>query len=186
MGFSRGINYRGSQGLKRVATKHKDHAHRLRAKKAHLTSGFAKHLDSLRSSSRKLLKKLKGQKIEPEEPLEPSFDEKLDILFTRYDADHSGEIDAEELVKLLWDLTPPRERPFVKPNLGDANFIMEQCNDNGNVAYLSRDELKDAVLLWRRIEKSTRPSPTDRSRTGRQLGACCLKLCCGYLQGGES
>ena len=86
---------------------------------------------------------------------------------------------AEELVKLLWDLTPPRERPFVKPNLGDANFIMEQCNDNGNVAYLSRDELKDAVLLWRRIEKSTRPSPTDRSRTGRQLGACCLKLCCG-------
>ena len=34
MGFSRGINYRGSQGLKRVATKHKDHAHRLRAKKA--------------------------------------------------------------------------------------------------------------------------------------------------------
>ena len=75
MGFSRGINYRGSQGLKRVATKHKDHAHRLRAKKAHLTSGFAKHLDSLRSSSRKLLKKLKGAKIEPEEPLEPSFDE---------------------------------------------------------------------------------------------------------------
>ena len=56
---------------------------------------------------------------------------------------------------------------------------VEQCNDNGNVAYLSRDELKDAVLLWRRIEKSTRPSPTDRSRTGRQLGACCLKLCCG-------
>ena len=51
---------------------------------------------------------------------------------------------------------------------------MEQCNDNGNVAYLSRDELKDAVLLWRRMEKSTRPSPTDRSRTGRQLGACCL------------
>ncbi len=89
-------------------------------------------------------------------------------------------------MKLLWDLTPPRERPFVKPNLGDANFIMEQCNDNGNVAYLSRDELKDAVLLWRRIEKSTRPSPTDRSRTGRQLGACCLKLCCGYLQGGGS
>ena len=129
-----------------------------------------------------MLKKLKGAKVEPEEPLEPSFDEKLDILFTRYDADHSGEIDAEELVKLLWDLTPPRERPFVKPNLGDANFIMEQCNDNGNVAYLSRDELKDAVLLWRRIEKSTRPSPTDRSRTGRQLGACCLKLC-GYLQG---
>ena len=161
MGFSRGINYRGSQGLKRVATKHKDHAHRLRAKKAHLTSGFAKHLDSLRSSSRKLLKKLKGAKIEPEEPLEPSFDEKLDILFTRYDADHSGEIDAEELVKLLWDLTPPRERPFVKPNLGDANFIMEQCNDNGNVAYLSRDELKDAVLLWRRIEKSTRPYVAD-------------------------
>ena len=77
MGFSRGINYRGSQGLKRVATKHKDHAHRLRAKKAHLTSGFAKHLDSLRSSSRKLLKKLKGAKIEPEEPLEPSFDAKL-------------------------------------------------------------------------------------------------------------
>ena len=56
---------------------------------------------------------------------------------------------------------------------------MEQCNDNGNVAYLSRDELNDAVLLWRRIEKSTRPSPTVRSRTGRQLGACCLKLCCG-------
>ena len=56
-------------------------------------------------------------------------------------------------MKLLWDLTPPRERPFVKPNLGDANFIMEQCNDNGNVAYLSRDELKDAVLLWRRIEE---------------------------------
>ena len=76
-----------------------------------------------------MLKKLKGAKVEPEEPLEPSFDEKLDILFTRYDADHSGEIDAEELVKLLWDLTPPRERPFVKPNLGDANFIMEQCND---------------------------------------------------------
>ena len=59
---------------------------------------------------------------------------------------------------------------------------MEQCNDNGNVAYLSRDELNDAVLLWRRIEKSMRPSPTDWSRTGRQLGACCLKLC-GYLQG---
>ena len=33
MGFSRGINYRGSQGLKRVATKHKDHAHRLRARR---------------------------------------------------------------------------------------------------------------------------------------------------------
>ena len=38
---------------------------------------------------------------------------------------------------------------------------MEQCNDNGNVAYLSRDELKDAVLLWRRIEKSTRPYVAD-------------------------
>ena len=43
---------------------------------------------------------------------------------------------------------------------------MEQCNDNGNVAYPSRDELKDAVLLWRRIE-STRPSPTTgRGRAG--------------------
>ena len=31
-----------------------------------------------------MLKKLKGAKVEPEEPLEPSFDEKLDILFTRY------------------------------------------------------------------------------------------------------
>ena len=34
MGFTRGINYAGSRGLKRVASKHKDHAHRLRAKKA--------------------------------------------------------------------------------------------------------------------------------------------------------
>ena len=44
---------------------------------------------------------------------------------------------------------------------------MEQCNDNGNVAYLSRDELKDAVLLWRRIEKSTRPSPRGRLRRNK-------------------
>ena len=63
---------------------------------------------------------------------------------------------------------------------------MEQCNDNGNVAYLSRDELKDAVLLWRRIEKSRgRRRRTGRGRAGSSARAA-LSCVVGTLQGGGS
>ena len=75
---------------------------RVRRKQAELSKNarLRKRLQKLRESSRKLL----GiHKVAPE----PTFDDKLDALFARYDADHSGLIDADELVKLLEHFIPP-------------------------------------------------------------------------------
>ena len=78
---------------------------RVRRKQAELSKNarLRKRLQKLRESSRKLL----GiHKVAPE----PTFDDKLDALFARYDTDHNNLIDADELVKLLEHFIPPHVR----------------------------------------------------------------------------
>ena len=144
---------------------------RVRRKQAELSKNarLRKRLQKLRESSRKLL----GiHKVAPE----PTFDDKLDALFARYDADHSGLIDADELVKLLEHFIPPHVRRGKRPgwpSLADAHFILGEVDIDGDEQTISRDELRAAVNLWRRVIAETTPSQSDQLKMHGRMGFCC-------------
>ena len=144
---------------------------RVRRKQAELSKNarLRKRLQKLRESSRKLL----GiHKVAPE----PTFDDKLDALFARYDADHSGLIDADELVKLLEHFIPPHVRRGKRPgwpSLADAHFILGEVDIDGDEQTISRDELRAAVNLWRRLIAETTPSQSDQLKMHGRMGFCC-------------
>jgi len=107
---------------------------------------------------------------------EPTFDDKLDALFARYDADHSGLIDADELVKLLEHFIPPHVRRGKRPgwpSLADAHFILGEVDIDGDEQTISRDELRAAVNLWRRLIAETTPSQSDQLKMHGRMGFCC-------------
>jgi len=128
-----------------------------------------KRLQKLRESSRKLL----GiHKVAPE----PTFDDKLDALFARYDTDHNNLIDADELVKLLEHFIPPHVRRGKRPgwpSLADAHFILGEVDIDGDEQTISREELRAAVNLWRRLIAETTPSQADQLRMHGRMGFCC-------------
>ena len=109
-------------------------------------------------------------------PQVPTLKEKLDALFARFDTSQNGLIDAEELVELLEALTPENQRQNLKPTLADAYFLLESVDTDGDVATISRDELHDAVLLWRRLEIESRVSQSDRLRIRGRMGWCCTVM----------
>ena len=165
---------------------------RVRRKQAELSKNarLRKRLQKLRESSRKLL----GiHKVAPE----PTFDDKLDAFFARYDADHSGLIDADELVKLLEHFIPPHVRRGKRPgwpSLADAHFILGEVDIDGDEQTISRDELRAAVNLWRRLIAETTPSQSDQLKMHGRMGFCCevmwIRLVCvsssGVTAGGCS
>ena len=128
-----------------------------------------KRLQKLRESSRKLL----GiHKVAPE----PTFDDKLDALFARYDTDHNNLIDADELVKLLEHFIPPHVRRGKRPgwpSLADAHFILGEVDIDGDEQTISREELRAAVNLWRRLIAETTPSQSDQLKMHGRMGFCC-------------
>jgi hypothetical protein len=144
---------------------------RVRRKQAELSKNarLRKRLQKLRESSRKLL----GiHKVAPE----PTFDDKLDALFARYDTDHNNLIDADELVKLLEHFIPPHVRRGKRPgwpSLADAHFILGEVDIDGDEQTISRDELRAAVNLWRRLIAETTPSQSDQLRMHGRMGFCC-------------
>ena len=144
---------------------------RVRRKQAELSKNarLRKRLQKLRESSRKLL----GiHKVAPE----PTFDDKLDALFARYDTDHNNLIDADELVKLLEHFIPPHVRRGKRPgwpSLADAHFILGEVDIDGDEQTISRDELRAAVNLWRRLISETTPSQSDQLKMHGRMGFCC-------------
>jgi hypothetical protein len=146
---------------------------RVRRKQAELLKNakLRKRLAHLRTSSRKLLM---FQKVAPAP--EPTLDEKLDALFRRYDADHSGLIDADELIKLLELFIPPGHRGKRRgwPSLADAHFILGEVDVDGDEQTISREELHAAVNLWRRLMAESEPSQGDRQKMRGRMGFCAI------------
>ncbi|KAJ1449001.1 hypothetical protein M885DRAFT_537192 [Pelagophyceae sp. CCMP2097] len=110
-----------------------------------------------------------------------AFAAKLDALFDHFDTDHSGEIDATEMIRVLVHFTPQREKLFVKPNGADVEFVMSKADKDGDVGTISRDELHDAILVWRALELKTRPAPERRNFHGdgceKSIGRCIISSC---------
>eukprot|EP01065_Artemidia_motanka_P037278 TRINITY_DN4569_c0_g1_i1.p1 TRINITY_DN4569_c0_g1~~TRINITY_DN4569_c0_g1_i1.p1 ORF type:complete len:228 (+),score=49.22 TRINITY_DN4569_c0_g1_i1:69-686(+) len=99
--------------------------------------------------------------------------ERLDIIFKKYDTDQSGRLDREQVANIMTDLdgsTPPGTRPPEE----EIDYIMHESA--GTDSEVSREELSQMIALWASyvkekqiVEDSWDRHDTDRSGTlGRE------------------
>ena len=69
----------------------------------------------------------------------------LDSVFERFDYDKNGTLDLQELPALLQEVAPPG----ATVDISDAEFIMEQCDANGD-GVISRDEVIPMLATWKK------------------------------------
>ena len=103
----------------------------------------------------------------------------FDRLFDHYDFNGSDVLEPEELLKIFADFTPKNERRFCKPTIADVRFVMEQCDCDGDVYSVSRDELKQAIQTWRALEVASRPNHRHDHHKGfgQDVGNCIMAVC---------
>lgn len=69
----------------------------------------------------------------------------IDAVFTKHDADASGELEEAELLPLLQELAPDANVTY-----GDVKYVLAEC-DTDNNGSVSRDELLPMVGAWRSL-----------------------------------
>jgi len=113
--------------------------------------------------------------------------DRLDGLMAAHDADGSGELTREQLLPLLQELAPERSR---RVTLGDADFVISQCQRSGTTGVVPRDELGMALAHWQRLlaeekrdkeqrrlrgQTQTSSGGSEQSEASRGVRICC---CC--------
>ena len=67
----------------------------------------------------------------------------------------------------------PRAKGLSWPSLADAHFILGEVDIDGDEQTISRDELRAAVNLWRRLIAETTPSQSDQLKMHGRMGLSC-------------
>ena len=97
--------------------------------------------------------------------------DRLDGLMAAHDADGSGDLTRKQLLPLLQELAPERSK---RVTLGDADFVISQCQRSRTTGAVSRDELGMALAHWQRLlaeEKRDKEQRRPRGLTATQTSS---------------
>ena len=87
-------------------------------------------------------------------------------LFAKYDVNHSGVLEPEELMKLLNDVYAPQIA-----TMGDVEYVLSICDKNQNDS-IDPEELAPAIATWLELAKEVPPE----QETSASSSSLCIVL----------
>ena len=87
-------------------------------------------------------------------------------LFEKYDVNHSGVLEPEQLMKLLNDVYAPQVA-----TMGDVEYVLSICDTNQNGA-IDPEELAPAIATWLDLAKEIPPE----EESSKNSSSLCILL----------